>query len=81
MNYHGNFIEEVGKDEANDIIYDDHIQWDFSASQQVINGLRLYLEVVNINDAALRYYIGETHRPIAREFYSWWVHFGVKYEL
>ena len=81
MNYHGNFIEEVGEDADNDIVYDDHIQWDFSASQRVYDGIRLYLEVVNMNDAALRYYIGKTNRPIAREFYSWWAHFGVKYEM
>jgi len=81
MNYHGNFIEEVGEDDANNIIYDDHIQWDFSASQQVLTGLRIYAEVININNAPLRYYIGETNRPITREFYSWWGHFGLKYEL
>jgi TonB-dependent receptor len=81
MNYHGNFIEEVGEDADNDIVYDDHIQWDFSASQRVYDGIRLYLEVVNMNDAALRYYIGKTNRPIAREFYSWWAHIGIKYEM
>jgi hypothetical protein len=81
MNYHGNFIEEVGEDADNDIVYDDHIQWDFSASQRVYDGIRLYLEVVNMNDAALRYYIGKTNRPVQREFYSWWAHIGIKYEM
>jgi TonB-dependent receptor len=81
VNYNGKFLAEIGEVEEEDIYYDDHIQWDFSASQRVYNNLRLYLEVVNINDAALRYYIGQTNRPIQREFYSWWAHFGIKYEL
>jgi len=67
--------------EEEDIYYDNHVQWDFSASQRVYAGLRLFLEVVNINDAALRYYMGQTNRPIQREFYSWWAHIGLKYEL
>jgi TonB-dependent receptor len=81
MNYHGKFLAEVGEIEEEDIFYDNRIQWDFSASQRLYKNLRIYLEVVNINDGALRYYIGQTDRPIQREFYSWWAHFGLSYEL
>jgi TonB-dependent receptor len=81
MNYNGKFIAEIGENEEEDLYYDDHIQWDFSASQKLYKGLRFYLEVVNINDAALRYYFGKTDRPVQREFYSWWAHVGLKYEL
>ena len=80
VNYHGSFLAEVGG-EGKDIFYDDHVQIDFSASQQVYTGLRAYLEFVNLGDEPLRYYIGETSRPTMREFYSWWMHVGLKYEL
>ena len=81
LNYHGNFIEEVGKDEDHDIYYDNHLQFDFSLSQRISPGVRVYVEGINMNNEPLRYYIGKETRPIAREFYSWWMHVGLKFEF
>jgi TonB-dependent receptor len=81
VNYHGKYIDEIGDEEAEDIYYDEHWQWDFAASQRIVDGVRFYLEWVNISDAPLRYYIGETDRPIQREFYKWWIHTGFKFEF
>ena len=81
LNYHGSYIEEVGDDEDEDIFYDDHLQLDFSASYQVTPMIQAYLEMINLTDAPLRYYMGEDDRPVQREYYSWWIHAGLKISL
>jgi len=79
MNYHGKYLEELGEEKSEDIYYDDHIQWDFSASQTLFGGIQFYLQAINMNGSNLRYYMGRSRRPIQREFYSWWIHGGIKY--
>lgn len=81
LNYHSKYIDIVGEDSQNDIYYDDHVQLDFSANQQILSGLSAYVQILNLTDAPLRYYIGDTKRPIQREFYSWWVQAGFKFNL
>lgn len=81
LNYHGKYIDEVGESEDYDIYYDNHMQLDLSLSQQVYPGLQIYLEAINLTDRPLRYYMGDEERPIQREFYSWWMHAGIKYSF
>ena len=59
MNYQDRFIFEVGEDEDHDVYYKDHIQFDFSANQEIMGGLSAYLQLVNLNNAPLNYYIGK----------------------
>jgi TonB-dependent receptor len=81
ISYNGSFIEEVGEDADHDRIYKNHMQMDFSASQQVFRGLEVYLEVINLNKEPMIYYMGQESRPLQQEYYSWWMHAGVKFEL
>lgn len=81
LNYHDKYISEVGKDEDHDIYYKEHLQLDISANQRIMDGLSVYLQLVNTTNEPLSYYMGKTNRPIQREFYSWWMHVGVKYNL
>ena len=81
MNYHGEFIDAVGISSDFDEYYDNHIQWDFSASQKLNDKWKIYADLVNIGDEPLRYYVGNSSRPRQQEYYSWWGHFGVKFEL
>ena len=81
LNYHGKFLYELGESADEDIYYDNHIQWDFAASQKITRGLQFYLQAINLNNEPMRYYMGNTARPVQREFYSWWIHTGLKYEL
>jgi len=81
LNYHGSYLDALGEDDESDIFYDNHLQWDISASQTLIKGLQLYMQAINLNNSPLRYYIGQTNRPIQREFYSWWIHGGLKYSF
>lgn len=81
INYHGKYIDAVGEDPEEDIYYDDRLQFDISASQQIVEGLQVYFEAINLSNKPLRYYMGSDDRPIQREFYSWWMHAGIKYSL
>ena len=81
LNYHGKFLSEVGDDKDYDIYYRKHTQLDFSASQQLYKGVHVYLEVLNLTNEPLIYYMGKESRPIQREFYSWWMHGGLKYQF
>jgi len=81
MNYHGKYLSELGEDEDEDIYYDNHIQWDFSASQKLFGKLQVYAQAINLNDSYLRYYLGKSNRPIQRESYSWWINAGLKFSL
>jgi len=81
LNYHGKFLSEIGDDKDYDIYYRKHTQLDFSASQQVYKGVQVYLEVINLTNEPLIYYMGKESRPTQREFYSWWMHGGLKYQF
>ncbi|MFC2135796.1 TonB-dependent receptor, partial [Bacteroidota bacterium] len=81
INYQDSFIFEVGEDEDHDVYYKDHIQFDFSANQEIMQGLSAYLQLVNLSNAPLNYYMGREDRPIQREYYSWWMQAGFKYSL
>ena len=78
FNFHGGYLSEVGEDATQDIYIDDHVQMDFAASQRITSKLRGYVEMINVNDEPFRRYIGVEDRPVQREFYSWWITFGVR---
>ncbi|MAT39509.1 MAG: hypothetical protein CL946_07880 [Ectothiorhodospiraceae bacterium] len=80
-NVHGKYVDAVGETEAEDVFYDDHLQLDVSLSQRITPQFTVFAEFLNLTNAPLRYYIGESSRPIQQEYYSWWSHFGVKFTL
>ena len=81
IGYNGKFIEEVGSSSQYDRIYKAHTQMDFSASQDIMKGLQVYFEWINLNQEPMIYYQGDESRPLQQEFYSWWMHFGLKYKM
>ncbi len=81
LNFHGRYVSEVGATAATDVYYDDHAQLDVAASQRVVSGLRLYVEVNNLTNEPLRYYEGAANRPIQEEYYKWWGTFGLKWDF
>lgn len=78
LNYAGDFIDEIRDSSANDRIYDERVQIDVSANQQITPNIRVFAEMLNLTNAPLRYYNGVSSRPEQREFYSWWGNVGVK---
>jgi TonB-dependent receptor len=81
MAYFGKYISIIGDTSEDDIYYDHNLRIDFSANQQINRYLQIYLQLVNLTNTPLRYYIGNTNRPIQREFYSWWMNAGLRLNL
>ena len=81
LNFHGKYISEVGDEAAEDVFYDDRVQLDLAASHRIARGLRLFLEVNNLTNEPLRYYVGVPDRPIQEEYYRWWGTVGLKWDF
>ncbi len=81
MNFHGSYVDVVGATNLLDRYYDAASQLDFSVSQKIAKGLRLYVDGMNLNDALLRYYEGVKDRPLQEEHYHWWMNFGLKFDF
>ena len=52
-----------------------------SVTQKVSRNLRLYVNLLNLNDSMLRYYQGVPDRVLQEQHYHWWSDFGVKVEF
>ena len=81
LNFHGAFIFFLGETADRDVYYDRHTQLDISASQRIQPKLRLFVELVNVTDSPFRLYTMNANWPIQQEFYSWWGHAGLKFDL
>jgi TonB-dependent receptor len=81
IGYNGKFTEAIGIDAQRDRIYKEHMQMDFSASQDVYKGLQVYFEWINLNKEPMIYYQGDESHPLQQEFYSWWMHVGLKFKM
>jgi TonB-dependent receptor len=81
IGYNGKFVEAVGADAQHDRIYKEHMQMDFSASQDLFYGLQVYFEWINLNKEPMIYYQGDESHPLQQEWYSWWMHFGLKFKI
>jgi TonB-dependent receptor len=80
-NFHGSYIDIVGADNTQDRFYDTNTQMDVSVAQKITRNLRLYVNLLNLNDSLLRYYQGVPNRPLQEEHYHWWSDFGLKVEF
>ena len=78
MNFHGSYIDVVGADNTQDRFYDTNRQFDLSATQKVARNLRVYVDLLNLNDSLLRYFQGVPERVLQEEHYHWTMNFGVK---
>lgn len=78
LHYRDLFLSAVGDSPTSDVFVDKHLQFDISASQRITKNLRVFAEVINLNNRPLRVYEGSRDRPIQEEYYRWWATFGVK---
>ena len=85
MNYRDEFILEFGGDTGEagereeDLIVDEHLQFDLSASYQATPQATIFLELVNLNNEPFVTYQGIPERPIQEEFYETWGELGVRW--
>ena len=80
-NFHGEYIDEIGDDEDEDVYYADNLQLDVSASYTMKNNIKIYMDATNLTNSPLLYYEGDSEFPIQREFYSFGVRAGVKVDF
>lgn len=70
VNHKGEYVQEHGGDSASDTYYGDYTSLDFSASYHLNDNVMFYLELNNLNDEPLHYYLGEPGRPLQVEYYG-----------
>lgn len=80
-NYNSGYILEIGEEAAEDIVIDEHLQIDFSASLVLTDKLSLSLQLMNLGDEPYRVYEGRADRPIQEEYYGSWGVLGLKFNL
>lgn len=78
LNFHGEYLLEVGEEAAEDVFVDERRQLDLSAHQRINDRWSLYLELLNLIDEPFWVYEGVPDRPIQVEYYSWWGTLGFK---
>jgi len=77
-NYHNNYVDEYAEEDFEDVYIDNHLQFDLSASVQVNDRSRVFLEVVNLTNEPFVAYQGVRERPIQMEYYQAWGRLGVR---
>ena len=78
--YRDKYLDEAGGDAEEDRYVDDHFQMDFSARLRLNEGVQLYYEWVNINNAkyfAYNNYAGQRNLYQYEE-YNWTMKFGAR---
>ena len=81
VNFHGSYLDVVGATAVQDRYYDRNSQLDISLLQRVTRTMRVYVDLLNLNDALLRYYQGVPERVLQEEHYRWTANFGLKFEF
>ena len=77
-NYHDAFLYQLGADKDLDEYYDKEFRLDFTANYDLTRHLNAFVDVINITNTPLRYYLGTPDRIKQQEFYSWWTRVGIK---
>lgn len=78
LNYQDDFLYQLGADADLDEYYDETLRLDFTANVFVTENIKVFLDLINLTDAPLRFYLGTPDRIKKQEFYSWWGRLGVK---
>lgn len=77
-NYNDTFLSSLGADEDLDEYYAEAWRLDFTANYKITPNVTAFIDLINLTNAPLRYYIGTEERIKQQEFYSWWGRMGFK---
>ncbi|WP_160154199.1 TonB-dependent receptor [Microbulbifer sp. ALW1] len=70
VNHKGAYIEEHGDSKDSDTYYGEYTSLDMTASYTINDSAMVYLELNNLTDEPLYYYLGSDQRPLQYEFYG-----------
>lgn len=80
-NFNGEYLTEVGGNASEDLYIKSRMQLDFNASYAINNRFRFFAEALNLTNQPFESYYGSKAVMAQREFYRWWMRFGVKFDL
>ena len=80
-NFQGQYLMAVGNTTADDNWLDNRLQLDFSASQRINRHMRVFIDMLNLNNQPYRVYMGTADRFIQEERYKMWAIAGVKLDF
>jgi outer membrane receptor protein involved in Fe transport len=81
FNFQGVYALAIGATAASDNWLDNRMEVDLSASQRIGNGVRLFVDALNLSNAPYRVYAGDPNHAIQEERYKSWVIGGVKFDF
>jgi len=77
-NYQDRFLNELGAENELDVFYDRQFHLDFLADYVLNPQIKCFIQINNITNQPLRYYLGNPSLTKQYEFYSWWGRIGLK---
>jgi TonB-dependent receptor len=78
VNYHSPFLAELGNDSGLDVYYDKSLHMDFTANYHFTPSVNCFIDLVNLTNSPLRYYLNSRDYFKQQEYYSWWGRIGIK---
>lgn len=81
LNFNGSYLSELGGVSSEDIFINKRMQLDATAGYAITSKFRLFVEALNLTNQPLQAYQGTSTQYIQREFYSYWMRFGLKFNL
>ncbi len=80
-NYHDAFLHSLGADSDLDEYYDKAWHVDFTTNYSITDNLKISLDVINITNVPLKFYLGTPDKLLQQEYYSWWGKIGLKLDF
>lgn len=80
-NFNGEYLSEIGGEPDEDLYVKSRMQLDASASYVINRHFRLFVEGLNLTNQPFESFLGNKSVVNQREFYSWWMRFGLKFDL
>ncbi len=80
--YRSAMLNEASEDDPEEDIYWDSLkQWDIKFGYEINPRWSVFLEGSNLNDAAMRAYVGRRERTMEQEMYGWSARMGVQFKF
>jgi outer membrane receptor protein involved in Fe transport len=77
-NYHDKFLYELGADNDLDVYYNEAMHLDFTSYYEFNEHLRVFIDLVNLTNQPLLFYLSQPDQVKKKEFYSWTARLGIK---
>lgn len=81
LNYHDEYVFEIGDEPAEDLYLDEQLQLDLSATVRLNDRFSVSLSLNNLTDEPYRVYEGTPNRTVQEEIYGWWGTLGLKFDM